>query len=1062
MKGTRFAAWRRCAIALTTLVGASLSISGFADTGETKLRINLREAADLNSGLVTTLNQGTTVEVLDYQGEFAQVETPDGTTGFLKSKYLNIAVAETAPAAPEPAMETAAPVAELLPPAETAPPPAAPAEVAQAETAPAAPTAAPPKRAVEEIVVTGSRIIRNDLTANSPIAIFDTEDLKLTNTANAEEFLRDMPQFVAAVGANTNNGNPGVATVDLRNLGEERTLVLVDGKRFVPYDADGNVDLSMIPVSLIKRVEVITGGASAVYGSDAVAGVVNFILRKDFEGFETDLNYQVTQEGDGAREDISMTMGGNLADGRGNVVVNFSYTNQEEVTQGDRAFSLFALDDLLNPGGSTTTPWGTVRGPAVGAIDNDGAAGVQFDQDGNSTLVDTNDPFNFNPFNLLQAPQRKWTATGLANVSVTDNISAFSRVSLANSQVDTIIAPSGTFFFPFQLNVDNPFLSQQAQMVLSDFDAQDDNDGLVDISFGRRLVELGTRDSLYENTAFQIVTGLEGEAFNTARWEVFGQYGRTSRVQNFQNDVNFANTQQSMLATTDANGNIVCTDPSGGCVPGNYFGPGLLSAEAASFIRLNIQENNETEQYVYGANLTGDTPLQVPSASSPVAYAVGFETRRENSKHLPDDNYANGNAIGFGSSTPIDAEFSVDELYGEISIPVLDNVTLEGGLRIAQYDNSTVIGGVRSANDFDNTSFKLMGEWQATDALRVRAGFQRAVRAPNLSEIGQPITPSTGDLSTDPCALNNPVGDQALTDLCVATGVDPNAIGNVPDIVAGQINNYIGGNPGLEPEEAESYTLGLVYAPDTMPLTLAFDYFQIEITDAIEQVSEQNVVNACYFEEQDVNGFFCSRIARSPIDGSLTGGTETGVDVTLINAGITAREGFDLSGEYSVHLRGGGTIDLGLALTYLLESSNQEGPQFESNDCVGLVGNTCTRPEPELRFIQNTRWTNGPWSVNLRWQFLDKVQQDAIALEGTPASDYAVPTIDRQHYFDLSGTFALNQNYSFRAGIFNLLDDDPPVVGNDYGGTAENSGNTYPATYDPLGRTFGIGFNAKF
>lgn len=1045
MTGYFSAAWRRSCALLATVAVAMVSVSSFADTGQTNLRINVRQSADITTPIVTTLAQGAKVDIVEYDGEFAKVRTADGDVGYLKSKYLTIT--KDAPKKPKPAVAVAP---------QPAPAPA-PAPVTRAPAP--APAPAPASDSVEEIVVTGSRIVRKDLTANSPIAIFDAEDLKLSNSANVEEFLRDMPQFVAGIGSNTNNGNPGVATVDLRNLGEERTLVLVDGKRFVAYDADGAVDLSMIPIALIERVEVITGGASAVYGSDAVAGVVNFIMKKNFQGVETDLSYQITEQGDGARRDVSVSMGGNIADGRGNAVLSFSYTDQDQITQGDRAFSLNTLDNTLMPVGSFTTPWGTLLG-SFPTVDTAGEGLVQFDQQGNATLVPTLDTFNFNPFNLLQAPQQKWTGTALANFDVTDKVSAYGRISLANSRVDTVIAPTGTFFFPFQLNIDNPFLSQQAQNVFAQQDT--DNDGLVDITFGRRLVELGTRDSLFENTTFQIVSGLQGEWRDTSRWEIFGQYGRTTRIQNFQNDVNFANAQQSLLGVDDGNGGVACQDPSNGCVAGNFFGPGLLSAEAADFIRLNIQENNNTEQFIYGGSLTGDTGLRIPSADSPVAYAVGVEYREENSQHLPDDNYANGNAIGFGSSNPIDASIEIREIYGELSVPVHNRVTLEAGIRYAEYDNESILGAATISNSFDNTSFKLAGEWLALDSLRVRGGFQRAVRAPNLAELGEPLTPSTGDLTSDPCEGQNPVGDAALTQLCIDTGVPANNIGSVVSIVSGQINNFVGGNPNLTPEEADSYTVGFVYTPDGIPLTLALDYFQIEITDAIEQISEQNIINACYQVEQDATAPFCSLIARNPLNGGLVGGTETGVDVSLVNAGTTTREGIDLAAQYGLQLGAAGTLDLGIALTYILDSGNQEADQFAVNDCTGLVGSTCLRPEPEIRFVQNTTWSNGPWSVNLRWQFLDEVRQDAIVLDGAAVADFAVPKIDAQHYFDLSGTFALNENYSFRAGIFNLLDEEPPVVGNSYGGTAENSGNTFPATYDPLGRTFGVGFNAKF
>ena len=1035
--------------ALSAAVVIGFGGMAHADTGEAKVRINVRDGTSTDFPIVTTLSAGQAVEIVSRDGEFAKVRTAGGSEGYLKLKFLTVTETPVA-VAPAPVNDNLQKAAAIL----------AAQQVAEPTKPAAVKVSAEPESAVtlDAVTVTGSRILRKSLTSNSPIAVFEAQDLKFSNASNIEEFLRDMPQFVAAVGGNTNNGNPGVATLDLRNLGEERTLILVDGKRFMPYDADGIVDLSMIPVALIERVEVITGGASAVYGSDAVAGVVNFIMKKDFEGLEGDYAYQVTGENDGDRTDISVTMGGLFAEGRGNAVFNLGYTEQKAVTQGDRSFSFEALDDLLAPGGSFTTPWGSLIG-SYPTVDTADEGLVQFDQNGNATLVPTLDVFNFNPFNLLQAPQKRWSATALTNLEISENVSAYGRLSLSNSRVNTIIAPTGTFFNPFQLNIDNPYLSQQARDVFAADDT--DGDGLVDISFGRRLVELGTRDSLYENTGVQIVAGLEGTIADVAKWEIFGQMGRTTRVQNFVNDVNFDNTQQSLLAVTDSNGDIVCKDQSNGCVPGNYFGPGLLSAGAADFIRFNIQENNSTEQRVFGGSIAGPTNVFLPTASSPLAYAVGVEVRQERGSHRPDAAYEAGNAIGFGSSSTIQAKIDIQEVFGELSVPLTDSVTVEAGVRVAKYENTSVLGGTSVDNDFDNTSFKLMGEWQATDSLRLRTGFQRAVRAPNLSEIGQPQTPSTGDLDNDPCEGQNPVGDADLTALCVATGVPVAQIGSVRSIVSGQINNYVGGNPTLEPEEADSITAGFVFAKAGSPLSVSVDYFNIEITDAIEQITEQGLINTCYLQEKDAAGEFCALVHRNPLNGGLQGGTETGVDVSLRNTGTTTREGVEVAIDYGWNL-GPGKLDVDFQFVHILKSTNQETALLPEKDCVGLLGNTCVRPDPENRFVQNTRWTQGPYSVNLRWQYLDELQQDAIVLDGKPASDYAVPTIDAFHYFDLSGSYQFGEAYTLRAGIYNLFDKAPPVTGNDYGGTAENSGNTFPATYDPLGRTFAVGINARF
>lgn len=924
---------------------------------------------------------------------------------------------------------------------------------------------------MDEVVVTGSRIKRPELTSDSPIAIIEAADLKIANTVNPEEFLRDDPRFVAAIGSNSNNGNDGSATVDLRNLGEQRTLVLVDGKRFTPYDYQGYVDLSMIPTALIQRVEVITGGASAVYGSDAIGGVVNFIMKKDFTGVEFDYSKSQSFENDAKRSDMSLTFGGNLDDGRGNVVASISYSKQAAVYQGARKFSEFQLDDHLEKGGSITHPNGTIftseNIPAFGAGVDDP---VQFDSNGNlSTNVDS---FNFNPYNLLLTPQTKYTATVLSDYKISDNVEFFSRVSYANNSVNTIIAPTGTFFYDYELNTDNPYLSSADQAALAGLDAIESgaaqNDGKVNIQFGRRLVELGNRISEYQNSALQFVAGLRGNFNEHIDWEVFAQKGKTSRVQNFLNDASLNATQQAMLAVTDPDtGNIVCQDQSGGCVPVNYFGPGKITPEMANYIRLNLTENNDTEQTIWGGSIAGDTPLTIPSAKHAIGFALGAEYREESALNRPDQNYATGNSIGYGASSAVKAGIKVKEFFAETRIPVLEDytfaksVSLEAAVRGSDYTNSVDNAGPVS-NSFSNTSYKFGGEWAFTKEVRLRSIFQHAVRAPNMREIGLPTTSSIGDLTNDYCSNPEAANDPQLVALCEATGVPAGKVGGFNSIIAGQISNFVGGNVKLKPEEADTVTVGLVYNGSTLPVTLSVDYYDIKIDNALEQPAEQSVIDACYLYEKDANSTFCKLIHRNTITGSLNGGTDTGVDATVINAGKVSTKGIDIAASYTFSFESAGSLDLRIDAVNVLENKTQDAAVLPVNDCVGLAGKTCLRPDPKWRFVQSTTWASGPLTVKLRWQYLGGVEQDAIVLGDKTDADYAKPSIEAYNYFDLYASYEVLENVTLRAGITNLFDKKPPIVGNEFGGTTENSGNTYPATYDPIGRSAFLGVNMHF
>lgn len=930
---------------------------------------------------------------------------------------------------------------------------------------------------IHEIIVTGSRIARPDLTAISPIAILDAETIRLSNATTVDELLRRTPQFAPAIGSNTNNGNDGSATIDLRNLGEQRTLVLVNGRRFVPYDYQGVVDVSMIPTSLIERVEVITGGASAVYGADAIAGVVNFILREDFEGIEASATTSRTNHNDGDTHDFSLTAGGNFAGGRGNVVVNLGYTKRDAITQDQRRWSRNALSNLLEfegsyyTPGSTTLDTGYTGDPLDTCLQFTGTGDISGTCDGS---------FNYNPYNLLQVPQQLWTATALARYDITDSVEAFTRLSFANNQVRTVLAPTvigDSFQYGY---LDNPLLSQSLRDRWALVDAEDDSpgDGIVDVDMLRRMTELGTRDSHFENTSYQFVGGLSGRLWEDHRWEVFGQYGHTSRNQTFSNDVNLARVRLAADVVDDGLGNPVCrinadADPGNddpACVAANFFGAGNLDPAAIPYLRLgSLLEVDRTRQQVFGASLSGNLPWQLPLAANRLGYALGLEYREEKGEARPDGIYESGLAGGFGASSPVDARIKIQEVFGEMLLPVASDlrfareINIETGIRYARYRNQTDIDTESFSNNAYNTSWKLGADWKPSDELRLSAMFQRAVRAPTLQEIGLPRTSSIGDLMDDPCDNDGPPADPALVALCEATGVPPGQVGNFMGSIAGQINNFVGGNPQLRPEKADTWTVGLQWAPAAIEgLEIKLDYYNIDIDHAIVAISEQNIVNGCYHVERDANGFFCSRIHRNATTGSLFGNTSYGIDKSLVNAARETAKGLDLALRYGFDLGHRGFIDLGLNANYVFERTTKDAAITSVKDCAGLAGVTCLRPLPELSFVQTTRWTWNALTLQLSWRYTDHIRQDAIELEGADPAGYAVPRIASQSYFDLAGSYGIDETWTLRAGIVNLFDRDPPVIGGYWGGTTENSGNTFPATYDPLGRVYSVGISARF
>ena len=625
-----------------------------------------------------------------------------------------------------------------------------------------------------------------------------------------------------------------------------------------------------------------------------------------------------------------------------------------------------------------------------------------------------------------------------------------------------MIAPSGTFFFSFNVPyAANPggFLGPTAIARLAANDAMETgataNNGIAEgLLIGRRTVEIGPRISQYENTAFQVVTGLEGELKNDWSWETFAQFGQTSRSQGFINDLNATNVQAGI--------NGCPTGSPAGCVPVNLYGLNTITPAMANFIRLNLSETNRTDQFIVGGSLSGELEaIKLPGASSGLAFATGIEYREESALNSPDQNYASGNSIGFGSSSPVDTEFDVIEYYAEAILPIVEDspfaesIVLEGGLRFSDYDYR--INQVE--NVFDTTTWKLQLGWAFNEQVKMRGGFNRAVRTPSIQEAGLPLTPSTGDLSTDPCEGTNPVGNAALTQLCIDTGVPAAQIGNVTSIISGQVNNFIGGNANLEPEEADTYTLGFVLTPEGSPFTFTIDYYDITVDNAIVQLAEQDVVDGCYTFEQDASGRFCNLISRNSL-GGLIGPTTVGVNVRVQNSAVLEQRGIDFGANYRMDTSIG-EFAFNLNGNYLIDNKQQSADFTPLNDCVGLVGNTCQDPDHEWRFIQTTNWSNGPWDVQLRWQFVDGVTNDSVVLSGAPRSNFARPEIDSEHYFDLTARYQISERFQLRAGILNMFDTEPPIVGNDYGGTLQNSGNTYPATYDPLGRRYFFGIRAS-
>jgi len=928
------------------------------------------------------------------------------------------------------------------------------------------------EKSVERVSVIGSRIRRAEFAANAPVASMGADQFELTATFNTESLLNTLPQVVPGLDRTSNNPGNGTASIDLRGLGTNRTLVLIDGKRVVPTSSSGVVDINSIPTALIKNVEVLTGGASAIYGSDAVAGVVNFQLKNDFEGVQVSSGYEESESGDAGIFNAEFTIGGNFAEGKGNVVFNLNYTERDDVFQGDRDFSKVALFDDgaggLEPGGSSGVPQTAIFAGGFGAFSPD-SGGVIFGQDGSVRPFvvggDVNDFYNYAPVNYLSLPQERYQATALGTFEVTDNAELYGRFMFTDSRVPSQLAPT-PIFQTSTFTVDgNPFITPEAQQIISDgigLGVDTDGDGIDDEGralLRRRLEEVGNRRSEEAFLSYQFQVGARGNV-SDSNWfyDVFYQTGKVQNANAQLGNINRDRFEQSLLLATDAagqvildaNGNPSCADTSengstSACSPLNIFGEGNISDESAQFLRTAVSSTALFEQKTWGASLSGDTSDWFELPGGAVGVAVGYEKRTEFFEFLPSQDLAASTIAGFNGSPALAGGYSVGGYFVEVDLPILEGVefadSLDMQLAYRSEDYST-------AGTVD--SYKIAGSWAPTDTFRIRAGFNTAVRAPNIGELFSPRGEGFPS-AADPCAGNGPeaLQTEATRAICLATGVPANVVfSNAINPASGQVRSFGGGNPNLVQEEAETLTVGFVYDV-TEELSLSVDYFDIQINNAIGAFGggTNNILATCYDPSlvgSGVGGQFCNSVNRR------ADGTIDFVETASQNVASITLSGVDVIVGYDVEAFGG-DISVDYLGTYTAESDFLPFEGGELIQCAGKFGANCGEPIPEYKHRMTFKYGTDDFTAQLAWRYVGKVNDDD---NGT---DFTVEKISGYTSFDLAGTYYINDNYRVTAGIDNLLDKAPPVIGDN-----DLQANTYPSTYDVFGRTGYINFTANF
>ncbi|WP_435202951.1 TonB-dependent receptor domain-containing protein [Qipengyuania sp. 902] len=928
---------------------------------------------------------------------------------------------------------------------------------AEAATAPAG----------QAIVVTGSRIADPNIESASPVAVVTAEELTLQQANTVEESLRQIPGIVPSVGSNVNNGNGGSTYINLRGLGANRNLVLLNGTRVVPQGLNGLTNIDVIPVALLERMDVLTGGAGAAYGADAISGVVNFVTKQDFSGAELAATNAITEEGDGYTFRADLTVGGNFADGRGNAVFSVGYTDREAVFQGDREYGRENISSFSGlPGGSSTAV------PSVITVPGTTSGTLQVDGD---SLRPFYAPFNFNPFNVYQTPLEQYRMFGSGRFEITDAIEVFAEGMFVQNTTSTIIAPSGTFRNVLETPLSNPFLTAGIRNQICGLDTDGDAAGVqalfgqaecdaaalatdpndpnyrtVGIDYGRRFVEFGPRLNEYRTRLFQVKAGARGALTNNLDWEIFGAYGESENVSRQSGNGTFTRLQQSVLSTNPD----TCLDTSNDCVPINLFGPlGSLTPEVQDFLDVGNSGTEGAELSQIQAFISGDLGFGI--AADPISIAAGVEYRDYYAFSRSDLlSQTPGEVLGNGAASPdADGSYDVKEAFGELIVPLVvdspigEELTLELAGRVSDYSTTGT-----------EYTWKIGGTYTPVYGVQYRGGFQKVTRAPNIAELFAVPTTGLDNFSNDPCAGAAPTNDANLRAVCLAQGAPASSIGNIIVDPAGQVNVTSGGNPNLDAENAETWTVGAVIQPGFLRnFTLTFDYYNITLTDAITTPTIDDVFSACFNGTPSATNPACTAIRRNPATGNLFGSVATtpGLPLVLTNQGRVFTDGIDLTMNFNTDLGFGG-LDLSFFGNWTNRSTfkaNQNDPNSLNRDCVGYYSINCPSIQPEFSFTQRTTLSVGDADLSLRWRFID-----AVEVEPEFAGDFLeeFTTIGAEHYFDLTANFNVTDNFGFTAAVINLFDNEPKVVGSNIGSTAYNSGNIYPSTYDPLGRRYSV------
>jgi iron complex outermembrane receptor protein len=903
---------------------------------------------------------------------------------------------------------------------------------------------------VEEIVITGSRIGRSNLDSYANIAVVTSEDLKLSGVSNVEEFLRQMPSLtLQGLGKQNNNYGAGLSQVDLRNLGTGRTLVLINGKRIIGAYG-GGVDLNNVPVQMVDRIEVLLDGASAVYGSDAVAGVVNIVLKDDFEGYRVDVGGGITTKGDGETFTADVTAGGNFD--RGNMALNLSYSRRMEIEERDRSFAHppstdsyyedMDGDGVIDPEDNQVL-WGSIFTP--GGIAYSSLGGNTFGPNGEvlgysyfDHVTMGPDPngqtvaeylgwtdespyvrYNWSEAQFLQGRTERIGLTAIGSYELGQYVEAYMqgdfthRTSLNRLAPQPISGPNTYLEDALYIPLTNPYIPDDYSAMLYSNDY---------IEMYRRGFEFGQRKYVSNMETFRVVAGLEGEFLERSSWDIFANYSKMFSSEVMHNSINMKNLVTALDPQACAN------DPA---CPGviNLFGEGSISDDHVRYIGYNEQTQSMWDMLQTGLSLKGGL-FKLPGGY--LTAVIGGDFRWERGYTQPDARVSSGeSAENFAQYTG--GDYNVQEAFGEISIPILkglpgvEELTIDLAGRLSNYNTSgsqfTYRGGLAYAPLRD---------------IKFRGVYSTAFRAPPITALysgvqdGYPVV-------NDPCSDFDP--DTTTGQNCQAEGV-PEGWSQTKD----QIKARYGSNPDLDAEESTQINGGIVITPTFISeaagsLTLTGDFYRITVDSAISSLDPQTIVDKCYASE-NMSHSYCQYIS------GRTSNHDIGiVSATLLNAQELITQGIDFTVLYGVPIWRNFRADLTFNGNFLLKYDiKTEG---ETEHRLGTIANLASYDGAfaHFRFLTDLTLGTSMIKVSNRVRFVGPV--DYFGWEGSDEEagtwdDRPIHAVDGIAYWDLSAMLVW-QAFDLVIGMDNVLDTDPPFI-------PSGDGNSNPNSYDFVGR----------